>query len=249
MKRQQRSLADAIGDSSRVQITDIPSFLVSLHSTAVDFYHSAPWKYIPGPWAIEVRISSPVLKGDIERVIVISGATNSNNRGLLLYSSASDYSRGYNNASVMLGFQESGNIREDIPRQFQEHQWPFVEGKRPRYPVFGALPGMGQPDAVDLVFFEAALPAIAAFITKAARMGGGGPPLSDVEAESTTASEESLSMSPADVLKALCSPETNDMIPSAARSLIGEFPCRQTIQSITGNVTASLQVPQTPCIG
>jgi hypothetical protein len=141
-------------------------------------------------------------------------------------------------------FNDESESPQYIKRQIVEHQWPVVEkGKKRIFPAFLSLPHLSTMDALDLVFYETALPAIAAFISEAARLGGGDPPSVSsavISTPSVTTSGEVLSS--LCVLKSLCATSTADMVPSSARNLTGEFPCKQTVRSALGDVEVSVEV-------
>jgi hypothetical protein len=123
------------------------AFYDNLMDNGKHFYRAAPWKIVPGPWAMRVAFSHG---GEIvERFVVITGATNKAHKGLIGYRTLDDYSAQRLNFVVTC-----------------EHSPPTFM----KLPVHMALP----MTAKDFIFLEVALRAVADFLTEAARMGGGG---------------------------------------------------------------------------
>lgn len=103
-----------------------------------------------------------------------------------------------------------------------------LQPSKSHYPVFECHPSQNDLSAQDLVWLEAAMPAIGEFVAEGARLGGGGPNPGATPPENVMSSKS--------VFQAL--------LPRVG-SLSAEYPCVQNILTSAGEVHVTVHVHAT----
>ena len=107
-----------------------------------------------------------------------------------------------------------------------------MDPSKSNYPFFMHLPSMEDLSPEELVWLEAAMPAVGEFVLEAARLGGGGK----------NAVSSAPVMQPDEVFSALLNPTFTS---HATPTLVNGFPCRQKISTTTGEIQVILHVEPT----
>lgn len=224
-------LVDIVSRSDpSISAEDVQSFLSMMLLNAVKLRKSAPWKFIPGPWLLRVTVHCS--DGPIERFAIIKGAANRVEPGIVIFNTIQEY-QSLSNGRMVVFMQP---LRE-VSRQLEgilNLPDNILNPNKENYPFFCGKSGTGPPRAVslpDLKWFEAAMPAVGAFVAEAARLGGGGR-----HADSTIRA-----MSPRDVLFSLCEPSTAPIMMDGP-SLANTFPCVQTVECSKGPTKVTIRV-------
>lgn len=144
----------------------IPSFEEVLQSylrQAEVFRSAKPWGIIPGPWAMVCKVTSSRSRHTVERLVHLIGVSDKLMRGLAIYSSIDDYNAQRIDRCLTLQYITPAESTKENLDMFKELGFNYKKNK-PRCPNL-LLPKGLPPTHHDLVFLEAALPALAKFIT------------------------------------------------------------------------------------
>jgi hypothetical protein len=138
-----------------------------IFAALAEFYQLAPWNLIPEEVPIEIRYPT----GGTGRIVVITGSAG-DVFGFSVYDSADDLRCMFqaqdprvilqNLSWLTLCYETSINIAPEDFERINEEGWPIVSDKA--YPVINRMGAPGAeiypPDRDDLLWLEAALPAL-----------------------------------------------------------------------------------------
>ena len=127
------------------------------------FRAAKPWNIIPGPWAMVCKVNSSRYSQTLERVVHVIGASDNTMRGLVVYNNIGDYNAQRVNSCLTLQYiLPSQCAKEDI-NTYKSLGFTYKKNQ-PKCPNLRFPAGISSTPS-DLIFLEAALPALAKFIT------------------------------------------------------------------------------------